>query len=142
MTILFLIVNSCEPTTSEPIKDFNFPEISNLKLISVITEVDNLENASVHGYGVISLEIIESNVKFYNPKEKIKRYYITINDKSAELFAYVGTKNIGDTIKIDMSADKEFWYKNSRTGQILNYSPRIYEESLYDFIKKNNKTKL
>lgn len=141
--LLFLLfIYSCEPTTSSEIKDFDFPEIDSLKLFGVITEINSLEKVSVHGYGIISLKVFDSNVKFYNPKEKHKRYFLVIKDDKADLFAYVGTKKAGDTIKIDMTAEKEFWYKNSETGQILNYSPRIYERSLYDYIERNNLSKI
>jgi|GEM_PF-2730544 len=142
LAFLFLLVANCEPSTSDPIKNFSFPEIDHLKLVGVITETDDLERASVHGYGIISMGIIESNVDFYNPRKTNSRYYISIDGDRAELYIYVGTKRAGDTVKIDMTAAKEFWYKNVRTKETLNYSPRLYNKKLHEFIDKNKLSKL
>ncbi len=143
--IILLILNfHCNEIvgTARSVSEFNYPEIENLKLEATVSDTDRLINCQCHGWGIVYLDVLESNVGYYMPNDSLENYFLKINYKKAELYTYVGDMEIGDTVKVNMRAERELWIYNLRKNKVRNYSPRIYGKRFYEYVKSNNYGKL
>jgi hypothetical protein len=96
----------------------------NLYLKGVVESVDltYLPN----GFGVVKVNIIETNRNFYDPRKDRKFYYCLIKNNQAEFYQHaIYDCAVGDTIEVNT---------NKRTFLISNNNKRIFEEiMLYDY---------
>jgi hypothetical protein len=89
----------------EIVSDRNFKGIEDLKLIGTVYSIQNVEN-KWQGYGgkrIIRVNIIESNMQEYDPRDKQANYLCIIKEGKAEIYAG-GPESLenGDTVKLDV----------------------------------------
>lgn len=88
-------------------------ENTNINFIGKITDIKKTNN---HGFNIITLDVIKSNVMNYNPKEVY--YYCLIKDKKAKIFENYSDCFVGDTIEIDLKSRKLTHFKNNCKKEI------------------------
>lgn len=113
----------------------NFKGIENLKLTGEVYEVlNNIGN--YHGTGILRVHIIETNMEYYDPRDKQANYYCIIKNGKAEIYEkeLTGIK-IGDIIYIDVSKGPTRVYSNS-TNKSRVMATIIYPRRFFDFIKR------
>ena len=137
----FLIISACSGEVKQPLSDFDYPEIQDLKLTGVITDIRVPKFPAFHSYGVVSMDILESNVEFYDPRPKNERYLAVIKGCKSEFYIYTSAKSIGDTLYIDVASNEIKYYSKifnkDITGELY-----IYQKSFFDFIEDHNFQKL
>lgn len=139
--LIISIISACSGEVKQPLSDFDYPEIQDLKLTGVITDIRVPKFPAFHSYGVISMDILESNVKFYDPRPKNERYPAVIEGGKSEFYIYAGGKSVGDTLYIDVASNEIKYYskifKKDITGKLY-----IYHKSFFDFIEEHDYQKL
>ena len=110
----------------------------NLKMTGVVTSLNkNVRRGNFHGRGIMRLNILESNIDYYDPRDTQKNYYCIIKDGVAEVYdANVFETEIGDTVQIDTQEQTIKWLNKRAEGQL--YSISVGEVSFFKYIKKNN----
>jgi hypothetical protein len=109
----------------------------NLKMKGVVYFVNNKIGNGYHGRGILRINLIESNLKSYDPRNKQLNYYCIVNNGKAELYDnHVSYAKIGDTIEIDTNEGTIKWLNKEKSN--LVYSLSIGETHFFDFIKKGN----
>jgi len=107
----------------------------NIKMKGVVYSVDN-KIRPFHGRGIIRINILETNTKRYDPRDKQLNYYCIIKNNKAELYdTSVNETSVGDTIEIDTKEETIKWLNYSKLKQI--YSLSIGEVEFFDYIKEN-----
>lgn len=103
----------------------------NLQLVGIVDSIDNGKN--YHGYGIVRLKIIESNVQDYDPRSSQKFYFCVIKNGIAEIYTHTFIDKI-DTVKINTKDRTIATKKNGRfdTGSISIYADKDY----YNYIKQ------
>src|SRR5690554_2636622 len=113
----------------------NFRGIEDLKLTGVIYEViDNIGN--YHGTGILRVNIIETNVEYYDPRDHQANYYCIIKNGKAELYVK-GVSDIkpNDSIFVNISQEKSIVF-NSKRNYNRQLSFIVYPRRFFDFIKR------
>jgi len=65
----------------------------------IITGIEEVNG--YNGYGIITIEILNSNVNEYDPRDTVDYYYCIIKGKIAELYDHTTGILIGDTLNVD-----------------------------------------
>src|SRR5690554_2030807 len=87
----------------------NFKGIENLKLIGEIYEVlDDIGN--YNSTGILRVRLIESNIKYYDPRDKQANYYCIIKNGKAEIYESKLSKIKKEKIKIFKIAKEQLKY--------------------------------
>jgi len=109
-----------------------------LKMIGVVTFLnEDVRNGNFHGRGIIRLNILETNLDYYDPRDNQLNYYCLIKDGVAEVYDNtISEMQIGDTIQIDTQEQTIKWLNKRAEGRI--YSISIGEVSFFRYIKENN----
>jgi hypothetical protein len=116
----------------------NWDDLSdiNLKMKGVVYFVNNKIGNGYHGRGIVRINLIESNLKSYDPRNKQLNYYCIVNNGKAELYDnHVSYAEIGDTIEINTNEKTIKWLNKEKSNLI--YSLSIGEIQFFDFIKEN-----
>lgn len=73
----------------------------NLQLMGVVESIE--EGESFHGYGIIRLKIISSNIQDYDARGKLQYYFCIIKNNIAEVYDHVSVSRtfVGDTLAYD-----------------------------------------
>lgn len=72
-----------------------------LHLTGVVYDIDPVENGYYHGFGIIRVKIICSDIKEYDQSQSKNYFYCTIKDGRAEIYDHPGQIFIGDTLSIN-----------------------------------------
>lgn len=83
----------------------NFKGIENLQLIGTINSVQEVHNKwqGYGGIGIIWIDIVESNINDYDPREKQANYYCIIKNGKAEIYGWWPSDvKKGDTLLLDV----------------------------------------
>lgn len=107
-----------------------------LKLKGKVYDVNNKIGNGFHGRGIMRVEVLESNIKQYDPRKKQANYYCIINDSIAEIYDYYREISIGDTVLIDTNEEVIEWVNKPKKGK--KYSISIGEVSFFDFLREQN----
>ncbi|NLN24059.1 MAG: hypothetical protein GX163_00020 [Bacteroidetes bacterium] len=113
----------------------NFKGIEKLKVIGKVYEVvDNIGN--YHGMGIIRIDIIKSNIEYYDPRDKQANYYCIIKNGQAEFYVK-GVSDIkpNDSIYVSIFDRKSLVY-NSKRDFSRKLSMIVYPRRFFDFIKR------
>lgn len=107
---------------------------TNLKLKGRICNV--IQTHAFNGYGIISLEVLSSSKKYYDPRGKIEFYQCIVHDSIAEIYSHAYKSMIGDTMYIDLekkitSRGRNNNYKDTGTLGLSN------SKNYYKFIEAN-----
>jgi hypothetical protein len=104
---------------SKKLKSESDNYFSNLKVIfsGIVYEKEYLD----HGYGIIRINISQTNTINYDVRDSLKRYYCTIKDEKAELIEDYDL-NIGDSIYVNGPL---------RTIRIFTDGRLIHDHQLY-----------
>ncbi len=99
----------------------------NLKMVAVITDEPDCTNG-YNGFCVLDLHVLQSNIKYYDLRNKADYYYGIIKNDKAEIYqeGVRGFCKKGDTIFID-SKDKTFHYKGGWAPMILYHNAFFYD---------------
>ena len=113
----------------------DFRGIKDLMLTGEVYEVlDNIGN--YHSRGILRVNIIETNIEFYDPRDKQANYYCIIKNGQAEVYeSDLAKVAVGDTIFIDVNNRVTRIY-NSSTNKNRRFGTRIYPRSFFDFLKR------
>lgn len=108
----------------------------NLNMIGVVTFV-NKEIRGYHARGIFRMNIIDSNIDYYDPRNVQKNYYCIIKNGEAEVYDdHVFEMEIGDTVQVDTNEQLIKWLNKSAEGRM--YSISVGEVSFFRYIKENN----
>ncbi len=116
----------------------DFAGIEDLKLTGIVYSTQEVQNKlqGYHGRGIVRINIIESNIYEYDPRDKQANYFCLIKDGKAEIYgwSWLGLKN-GDTLQLDVKKRMiTFTSENDKTIEIKDIS--IGPGSFFKFIKK------
>jgi hypothetical protein len=119
----------------------NFKGIEKLKLMGEVYEVvDNIGN--YHGMGIIRINIIESNIEYYDPRDKQANYYCIIKGEQAEFYVK-GVSDIKPNDSIYVSIlDRKSLVHNSQRDFSRKLSLLVYPRNFFDFIKRKGYQKI
>lgn len=116
------------------VDEFDFQELKNLKLTGIVYSIDDGIGNGYHGRGIIRVNIVESNINYYDPRDVQQNYYCIIKNNAAEIYgtsaSYV---NVGDTILIDGSSKVLNYYNKKKMGKVKMW---IGPPSFFKMIKK------
>lgn len=147
ITLVFMVIGllSCFPkkgkvsnSISESKKEMGWRDFSGLDLnmTGVVTFV-NKEIRGYHARGIFRMNIIDSNINHYDPRDVQENYYCIIKDGEAEVYDNnVYEIEIGDTIQIDTNKQLIKWLNKSAEGRM--YSISVGEVGFFRYIKENN----
>ena len=77
----------------------------NLNFSGIVTDIHEVNG--YNGYGIITLNIISSNVKEYDPRNSIEFYYCIIKHGVAEVYGHTSNRMLGRTM---LAIRKFFWF--------------------------------
>ncbi len=84
-----------------------------LKINGIVTDIQSLKYG--HDYGIISINVSQSNVWEYDKRNQLERYLGVIKNKKAELiFNRISSTKIGDSIVLNVQD-----YKLFRKGKLI-----------------------
>jgi hypothetical protein len=107
----------------------------NLQMVGVVDSVDKAIDGHYHGFGIIWLQIISSNIKEYHPPADQKFYYCIIKNSKAEIYGHASATSKGDTLVIDTKAKLISTLRNGKKeeeGPITIHASKSY----YEYIQK------
>ncbi len=103
----------------------------NLQLVGVVDSVDNGDN--FHGYGIIRLKIISSNIQEYDPRSKQEFYFCIIKNGMAEIYEHTFVSKV-DTVTIDTKKKTMSYIENGK--EVVGSISINANEGYYDYIKQ------
>ncbi|MFY7816403.1 MAG: hypothetical protein ACOVRK_14575 [Chryseobacterium taeanense] len=99
----------------------------------IVTDIKISRN---HSFGILTLDIANSNVKNFSKKLKEGIYPYQIKDKQAEIYLPIFTeRQIGDSVKL--ISDKEIIYYNGKKSKDEGEVYIITNPTDIDFVKEN-----
>ncbi|TXK74419.1 hypothetical protein [Mesonia sp. K4-1] len=119
----------------EEVDTSNFKGIENLKFLGKVTKVKE-QLGHFHGMGILQVNMVKSNIEYYDPRKKQANYYCIIKDTIAEFYVK-GVSDIkpNDTIYVDISKEKSEVFNLSRDFA-RRLSLMVYPRSFFDYIKR------
>lgn len=97
----------------------DFRGLKNLKLTGVRYSINKDIGNGYHGRGIMRVNIINSNIKNYDPRDKQSNYFCIIENNKAEIYSTdVYYLNIGDTIRIDSNKMILQFYNNFEPNEM------------------------
>ena len=110
--ILFIIL--IKVSLSENEKDSDYYKTVGLQLNGTIKTVKELKYG--HDYGVISIRLKYCNIKEYDKRNELERYFGVIKKDQAEIvFNTIGSIKVGDSIAIKIEK-----YELFRNGKLID----------------------
>ncbi|SRR5579871_967192 len=109
-------------------------EQTHLIFSGVITKI--IEIPSNHNYGILRLEILNSNVQNYDPRDSVEFYFCIIKGKSAEVYDYASPRKLGDTLNINASQSIE-WVGSKGHARDSGSAGINPDRGYYDYIKEH-----
>jgi len=104
-----------------------------LHLMGIIESVDKGDN--FHGYGIIRLKIISSNIQEYDPRSKQDFYFCIIKKGIAEIYDHTPLEFKRDTVIYDTKAKLGGYLINGEKVKYGSISINA-DKAYYDYIKK------
>ncbi len=103
----------------------------NLQLVGVVDTID--EGRNYHGYGIIRVKIIYSNIQEYDPRTQHEFYFCIIKNGFAEIYTHTFVTKV-DTITINTKRKIISYTKNGKKeeGSISINANQDY----YNYIKQ------
>ncbi len=103
----------------------------NLQLVGVVDTID--EGRNYHGYGIIRVKIINSNIQEYDPRSQQEFYFCIIKSGIAEIYTHTFVTKV-DTITINTKGKTISYIKNGKKeeGSISINANQDY----YNYIKQ------
>jgi len=103
----------------------------NLQLVGVVDTIE--EGRNYHGYGIIRVKIINSNIQEYDPRSQQEFYFCIIKNGIAEIYTHTFVTKV-DTITINTKGKIISYIKNGRKeeGSISINANKDY----YNYIKQ------
>jgi len=99
----------------------------------IVTDIKISRN---HSFGILTLNIANSNVKNFSKKLEAGIYPYQIKDKQAEIYLPIFTeRQIGDSVKL--ISDKEIIYYNGKKSKDEGEVYVITNPTDIDFVKEN-----
>jgi len=86
----------------------------NLQLVGVVDTIE--EGRNYHGYGIIRVKIINSNIQEYDPRSQQEFYFCIIKNGIAEIYTHTFVTKV-DTITINTKGKIISYIKNGRKEQ-------------------------
>ena len=86
----------------------------NLQLVGVVDTLE--EGRNYHGYGIIRVKIINSNIQEYDPRSQQEFYFCIIKNGIAEIYTHTFVTKV-DTITINTKGKIISYIKNGRKEQ-------------------------
>jgi len=83
----------------------------NLQLVGVVDTLE--EGRNYHGYGIIRVKIINSNIQEYDPRSQQEFYFCIIKNGIAEIYTHTFVTKV-DTITINTKGKIISYIKNGR----------------------------
>jgi hypothetical protein len=115
--------------------------IEKLKLKGEVTELIKDVGRPYHGTGIIRINILQSNITSYDPREYQANYICIIKQNKAEFYSGIPYyANVGDKIEIDIPNNSAFLTNSS--GKKHNLGLSIYGRDFFDYISINNYQKI
>lgn len=113
----------------------NFKGIKNLKLTGEVYDVLS-DIGNYHSTGILRVNIIETNMEYYDPRDKQANYYCIIKQGKAEFYVK-GVSDIkpNDSIYINILEGKSMVYNSNRDFH-RELSMIVYPRRFFDFIKR------
>jgi len=105
----------------------------NLQLVGLIDTID--EGNNYHGYGIIRLKIISSNIKDYDPRSKQEYYFCIIKNGMAEIYDHTPTKLKQDTLIYNTKLKLRAYLRNGKQEQEGSISVNSNKD-YYSYIKR------
>lgn len=100
----------------------------NLKLQGIVVNVDEVKGYS--GYGIITVRVLKTNIKNYDPRGKVDYYYCVIKDSIAEIYDHAFMRMLGDTLNINthkrLWSWGSKWNRNNQGSIHVNHSLQYY----------------
>ncbi|OMP74878.1 MULTISPECIES: hypothetical protein [unclassified Chitinophaga] len=106
-----------------------------LQLTGIVENVENGDN--FHGYGIVRLRIVSSNIQTYDPRGKLQYYFCVIKDGVAEVYDHASTSNtfVGDTLVYNTKEKKGAIIKNGKKTQEGSIGVST-EDAYYRYIER------
>lgn len=140
LTSCFLKKGNSTKTSHDQKIEMGWRDFSGLDLnmTGVVTFVNkDVRGGNFHGRGIFRINILNSNIDYYDPRDIQKNYYCVIKDGKAEVYDnHVFEMEIGDTVQIDTKEQLIKWLNKSADGRM--YSISVGEVSFFSYIKENN----
>lgn len=113
----------------------NFKGIENLILIGEVYEVlDDIGN--YHSTGILRINIIETNMEYYDPRDKQANYYCIIKNGKAEIYeSELSDIKKGDIIHVNIAKGATQIYITTKE-KFEKKATIIYPRRFFDFIKR------
>jgi hypothetical protein len=106
----------------------------NLQLTGIIDTIDEGDN--YHGYGIIRVKIISSNVEEYDPRSKQEFYFCIIKNGMAEIYDHTPTNySKGDTLMYNTKEKLGSFLRNGKKEQEGTISINANND-YYNYIKR------
>lgn len=112
--------------------DKDFLEDLNLQLIGVVDTVD--KGNHYHGYGIIRLKVISSNIQEYDQRLKQEFYFCIIKNEMAEIYEHAFISKV-DTVRID-TRKKMIYYVEDGKEQAGSISINA-DKNYYNYIREH-----
>lgn len=104
----------------------------NLQLTGLVDTV--IEGSNYHGFGIIRLKIISSNITEYDPRSKKAYYYCVIKNGIAEIYDHTFISKV-DTVFIDTKNRTMIYTEDGK--KVINSSITINaNDDYYQFIRR------
>jgi len=105
----------------------------NLQLVGLIDTI--YEGNNYHGYEIIRLKIISSNIKDYDPRSKQEYYFCIIKNGMAEIYDHTPTKLKQDTLIYNTKLKLRAYLRNGKQEQEGSISVNSNKD-YYSYIKR------
>jgi len=132
ISIIFMMCLGCtqvgfDPTEKASLKDMD------LHVIGIVDSVRKLNG--YNGTGVISMKVLKSNIKYYDPRDSFRYYYCIIKNGYAEVYdGHASHCFVGDTLDINTNRGLISWTNKVKKDQ--QYTIWINTNNrFYDYIK-------
>jgi hypothetical protein len=125
-------------TNSIEQKDMHETAFDDLKLhlVGVVYDIDPVESGYYHGFGIIRVKIISSDIQEYDQSQSKKYFYCTIKKGSAEIYEHTAEIFVGDTLSINTR--KGIISVNRKGVKVSEGDISLCSvDGYYDYIKKH-----
>jgi hypothetical protein len=114
--------------------DKDFLEDINLQLLGVVDTVD--KGNHYHGYGIIRLKVISSNIQEYDPRHKQEFYFCIIKNGIAEVYDHTSATYKQDTLFYDTKLKIGGFLKNGKKEEVGSISINT-DKNYYNYIREH-----
>jgi len=119
------------------ISNYNKKYLINLNLVltGIVESVDL--SYIPNGFGVVKVNVIKSNINYYDPRNDHKYYYCLIKNSQAEFYQHALYEcEIGDTIEVN-TRERIFIIRND--GKRIQEEIILYDnDKFYDYVRQKH----